>query len=145
MSEIGDQEIGPTVVVIIADTGALTPSRLCQARISGDVPEAAFTFIVKKGGRAIGRPAGGVEPCSADEKDIVPSVAIIVENRDSVPGGLQDQVFACETAINVSDGQARGTGNVLEMTFKQGKAESRRYASSRPPRGSRVSSVRHPV
>ena len=117
MSEIRDEKIGPAVVVIIANTHALTPSALRYTRLRGALLKWPVAVVVEEGGRRGGRPTGGIEPGSIHQKYVVPTVTIVVEDGHSITGGLENKIFVRQAAINV-----------LACQTRQNSAKSRKSA-----------------
>src|SRR6185437_1663896 len=97
------QKVRAAVVIVVSDAHALRPSERSQARLLGYVFKAAVSQIaIQRGGAFVGR-RFWMKPSSISDKDIVLAVAVVIENSDSVAGGLQNVIFATSPAIDIDD------------------------------------------
>ncbi len=143
MSEVGDQEIGPAVVIVISNADALTPSRLRQAGLSAYVLEVAVPLVVKESGHAVGWRTGIVESGSIDKKYIVTAIAVVVQDGNTVSCRLQNVVLIGQTAVCVWSAQTSGASHILEIRPKRRIAQSRCNAQSPYLLKSTRSLIRH--
>ena len=115
LSVVGDVEIFPPVVVVIADADALAPAGVGEAGFLRDVGESAVVIVVVKmaRGRFCGR--GRVEACPVDNENVRPAVVVVIEDGDARSGGFDDVFLAVHAAENYGIGKARFFCDVGEM------------------------------
>src|SRR5437016_4010229 len=92
LAVIADEEVVPAVVVVIADTAALAPSRAGESRFHGNVSEGAVAIVfeeVRDGFLSFGE---AFEARAVDQEDIDPVVVIVVEEGHTAAGGFE-QIF----------------------------------------------------
>jgi hypothetical protein len=121
LAVVGDVEVFPSVVVIVADADALAPAGRGQTRLGGDVGEGAVVIVVIQ---AVGRALPGgksFELRAIHQKDVRPAVVVIVENCDAGSGGFDDVFFAVDAAESVLRGEAGFLGQVDEGRNRGGR------------------------
>ena len=112
---VGDVKIVPTVVVVISSTHALSPASRGQAGLNRHVAECSVVVIAVK---AIARGVGCgffIQPSAVHQKDVGPTVVIVIEDRNSGAGGFDDVFFRVDAAENFLHGQAGLLGDVDEV------------------------------
>ena len=114
LAVVGDVEVVPSVVVVVADADALAPSGRGKAGFGGDVGESAVVIVAVKvvGGSLSGGKA--FELRAVDDKDVGPSVIVVVEDGDAGAGGLDDVFLCIHAAEDVLRGEAGFFGDVGE-------------------------------
>ena len=89
LTPIRDEEIVVSVIVVVADAGALAPTARAQPGPVGDILERTVPPISVQ---MIGRlpPLGKTfEHRAVDEKDVEPAVAVVVDRGRAGPGRLE--------------------------------------------------------
>ena len=94
LAVVGDVEVFPSVVVVVADADALAPAGCGEAGFRGDVGEGAVVIVAVEvvGGRLPG--GKSFELGAIDQEDVGPSVVVVVEDGDAGAGGFDD-VLLC--------------------------------------------------
>src|SRR5580698_9890978 len=114
-SVVGDVEIFPAVVVIVADANALAPTGVSEAGFFRDVGEGAVVIIVVK--MACGCFTGGsVEAGAVDDKYVGPAVVVVVEDGDSRSGSFKDVFFGVHAAEHHWVRETCFLGDIGEMS-----------------------------
>src|SRR4051794_32217271 len=96
-----DVEIFVTVVVVVADAGSLTPGVEADAGFCGDVCKGAVVVVVEE--VAGGFVFDGFECCAVDEEDVLPAVAVVIEDSHTGAGGFDDVALGFVAAVDVAD------------------------------------------
>jgi hypothetical protein len=115
LAEVADIDVRPSVVVVVGDGGADSPTVISNAGLRGHVGEGAIVIVVKE--RSVGRSrlAGhGVVACAVDEIDVEPSVVVVIDKADARTNCLDDEVFLAGSQLVGPYGQARFLGDVLK-------------------------------
>src|SRR5262249_18818899 len=88
---VGDEEIEVTVVVVVADTDALSPSMANETGFLRDVGEGTVTiiFVEVVGGLFAFGEVG--QPPTVDDEDVEPAVVVVIEERNAAPGCGQQE------------------------------------------------------
>ena len=114
LAVVGDVEIFPSVVVVVADANALAPAGCGQTGFGGHVGERAVVIVAIQviagtlpGGKSFERRA-------IHQKNVGPAVVVVVEDRDAGSGGFDDVFLGVDAAENVLRGQAGFFGDVGE-------------------------------
>ncbi len=117
-SEVGNEEIVETVVIIVADARALSPAGMEQAGFGGNVGESAVAIIFEEmigGFLASGKT---FKARAVDEENIQPAVVVVIIEGDAAAGGFEEilvLVFAAEDGFGVEAG--------LPCDVKEGNAK----------------------
>src|SRR5581483_8724008 len=112
-AEVSDEQVGETVVVVIAHANALPPARTPQSRLVGHVSESAVAVVaVKVIGRRIASDC--FQAGSVDLKNVEPPVIIEVEEGDSAADIFQLVFVLLLAAVNRLRGDAGFAGDVDE-------------------------------
>src|SRR5882762_6768362 len=87
---IRDVEIFPTIIIVISDANALTPSRGNKTGFHGDVRESSIMIVVIQvvGGSPIGRES--FKSGAVHNENIRPSIVVIVKNGHPRSSRLDD-------------------------------------------------------
>ena len=109
---VGDQHVGPTVVVIVGHADALSPAFLRDARLARHFGEVAISVVVVQLRSDVGRTA---ECRAIHDEDIIAPIAIEVEDRHARAGGFQNVVFLLHAAESIRNIETGGLGDVHEM------------------------------
>ncbi len=102
MSKISDEEIVEAIVVVVSHATGLSPSGSGQTRLLGDVPESTVTIVVKQITGGIAIPNSRVKAGSVHQKNIEPAIVVVVEERHPATHLLEQKLFVCRAAGNVS-------------------------------------------
>ena len=105
MAVVGDEQIGMTVVIDVADAGRLRPTGARQSGLPADFGEVSRAIVAVEL-RMRGRPVGN--------EDVVGAVAIEVEDRHAGAGALEDGLFLILAAEGVGNGETRLRGDIDE-------------------------------
>ena len=84
-SVVGDVEIFPAVVVVVADANALAPTGVGEAGFFRDVGEGAVVIVVVEMACGQFSRGGRIEACAVNDEDVGPAVVIIVKDATPVP------------------------------------------------------------
>src|SRR5580698_2480505 len=92
LAVVGDEQVVESIVVVVADTTALPPAAACEPGLRGDIGEGSITIVFEEvaGGFTIFGKA--LQTPSVHEKNVWPSVVIVVIKGSATPGGFE-QVF----------------------------------------------------
>src|SRR5262249_49195596 len=111
---VGDVQVFPTIVVVVADADALSPARGIQTGSFSHVCEGSVVVVVIQ---ATGRPFSrgkSIEFGAIYQKDVGPAIVVVVENGDAVSRGLDDVFLGVDSAEDVLCSQPRLFGDVSE-------------------------------
>src|SRR5437764_3578352 len=125
MSPVGDKQILEPVVVVVTDTHSAGPARFEQPRFLGDVCECAVAVVLIE---AIARTFGSVRQAnSREDKNVEPTVVVVVQKCTAAAGYLDDIVLAVNAAVNRDVTQTSSCRDVLEARaeWQSGKFSSR--------------------
>src|SRR5439155_1759819 len=110
LSEVGDEEIVETVVVVVAYANTLSPAGMKKSCFGGDVSESPIAIVFEEmiggfltGGKIFEAPA-------VDQKNVQPAVVVVVVERDAAAGGFEKifvLVLAAENGFGVESGFTR--------------------------------------
>ena len=90
-AEVRDVEIGPAIVIVIADGDAEAPAFVGDAGLFGHIGERAVVVVVEERGvRGGGFAALRFEGGAVDQIDVEPAIVIVIEKRDARAGGFED-------------------------------------------------------
>ncbi len=94
-AEYGDQDVGPAVVVIVRDEGALPPAALsADPGAIRDVLERPVGAPVVQGVAALLDDGGAIELPAVHQVHVQTAVPVIVEERDAGPRGIEEVILA---------------------------------------------------
>jgi hypothetical protein len=82
-AEVRDVEVEAAVVVVVARADAVAPGRGVDTGAGRDVLEPPAAEVAEEGIAVRDRLAGGAELVGVHEVDVLPSVAVVVEDRDA--------------------------------------------------------------
>src|SRR5581483_1225427 len=114
-SEVRDKKIIEAVVVVVANTARLTPSRMREPCLGGDVGKCSVAVVVKQktGGTMIAD--GRIETGTVHEENIKPAVIVIVEEGNTATHLFEQELLVCGIARNIPGAtQASGSGDIGE-------------------------------
>ncbi len=110
----GDVEVVVSIIVIVADTYALAPTGESDSCASGDIGESSVVVVMEEVACGIAFRCGGVERGAINEEDVLPAVAVVVENGNAGAGGLEDIALSFLASVDVMDEDACLAGYVDE-------------------------------
>src|ERR1700676_4620301 len=97
-SVVGDVQVVESVVVVVANASSLTPTRMTQAGLFGDIGEGAVVIIVVQvAGRRV-RSVKRIERGSIDDENVRPAVIFVVKYRHAGASGFDDVFFDVHSA-----------------------------------------------
>ena len=115
LAQICHIQIGPAIVVVIANGNADAPAIVGHARLRRDVRKCAVVIVMKERCvRRLGFSVHGVIGHAIDEIDIEPSIVVVVEQCYSTAEGLHDILFGARAALIAPARQTSLSGIVLE-------------------------------
>ena len=121
-AEVGDEEIGVAVVVVVGRADALAPSRARHAGLLRDVLELQPPEVaIEVAGRFRARPVA-IQSRPVREEEIHPSVAVVVQRGHSAARRLEDVLLRALAAGDVRRGEAGLGRHVAEVDGDGGKA-----------------------
>ena len=110
LSVIGDKQIIPLVVVIIADAASLAPATAYQTRFDSDIGEGSITIVlveVAGGFLPLGEPS---QARTVHDEDIEPAIIVIIVESNSTTGCFQQVLvlmFSAENGLGIQSGFSR--------------------------------------
>ena len=134
LTVVTDEEIVPTVVVVVADTAALSPSAACKTGFSSNVGESTIPIVLEEmrdGFLVLGK---AFETGTVDEKDIDPVIVVIVEESYSAACGFEQVSVLVLTPIDSFGIEAGLAGDVDEADAKRSASDRRGSTFGRWPR-----------
>src|ERR1035441_5762450 len=152
---VGDVEIFPSVVVVIADADPLAPARRSQTRFHSDISEGAVVIVaIEMIGGSFTR-GKAFQGCSVHQKNVGPAVVIVVENGRAGASGFDDVLLRVLAAEHDGRRQASLLGNVGKVgdgvlrrfgwrLSRDHTAEERREDDEPCPRRKEYSKLRKP-
>src|SRR5439155_27031366 len=108
---VSDETVRAAVIAVISDADTLRPADMRQTRLGRYIGKVALAVVTVK----LEPPTLAclaLERGSVGEKDVVDSIAVVVENRDPIPRGLENIVFPQQPAIDVSPCKPRAFRDV---------------------------------
>jgi len=112
---VGDVKIVPAVVVVVADTDALSPTAGGEARSRGHIGERAVMVVAIE---MIRRPPAGFrrfQGCAVHDEDVRPAIVVVVEDGDARARGLDNVLLAVNTAEDLRHCQSSLLRDVNEV------------------------------
>jgi hypothetical protein len=104
-SVVGDQQVDVAVVVDVAGADALSPAAGGDPRLGSDVDErAAIVAIQVAGGGLVGWLATAR---AVDHEDVLSAIAVVVQDRHTAAGRLEDVILGGFLADDGGRGDAR--------------------------------------
>ena len=98
MAVVTDEEIVPAIVVVVADTAALTPAAVCKASFGCDVGEGTVPIVLEEMRDGFLALRKSLDTGAVDEENVDPVVMIVVEESYSAACGFEEiSVFAFTT------------------------------------------------
>ena len=115
MAVVGDQHVGPPVVIVVGHAYALSPAFLRDARLPRHFGEMAISIVVVQLRRHRRLAATAVQCCAVHDEDVVAPIAVEVEDRHTRTGSFQNVVFLPHAAECIWNIETRGLGDIHEM------------------------------
>src|SRR5579871_1972133 len=116
------KKIFKSIVVVIANTDAASPSTIEQPRFLGDVCKRAVSIIVVQ--TIAGTRKTSFQPTPAKEEDVHPAVIVVIEKGASTAVEFHDVLDVIGLAVNHGLGKTRALGNVDEARKGKGRTFS---------------------
>src|SRR5580692_9363885 len=114
-SVVGDVEIFEAVVIVVADTHALSPTGVQKAGFLGDVGKGAVVIVVVEVAGLLVGAGKRIESGAIDDENVGPAVIVIIKNRDTGAGGFDDVLFCVFAAEDYWGGEAGFSRDVGEV------------------------------
>ncbi len=115
LADVGDIQVRPSVVVVIAHRNTHAPAVIGDARFCCDVSKSAIVVVMKecrvRGGRLA---AERVVGHTIDQINVEPPVVVVVKQADSTAEGFHDQGLGWSSPTVFPGSEAGLAGNVLE-------------------------------
>ena len=106
LAVVSDVEIFPSIVVVVADANALSPTGRCQPSFCSDFGECAVVIVVIQAIRRAFARGKSFQLRAIHQKNVGPSIVVVVEDRDAAAGGLDDVFLGVDAAEDVLCGQS---------------------------------------
>jgi len=98
--DVGEEDIGPTVVVEVADGDSHAVAFALDASLFGDVGEGAVAVVVEEAVPIAGRFLLQGRDCgTVDEVNVQPAVVIVVDQADAGDHGFGLVLVGCGGAV----------------------------------------------
>ena len=110
---IADEQIVQTVVVVVADTASLAPTRTRHSRSGGDVGECTVAVVLEKPADWFLTFWETFEPRAAQDEDVHPAVIIIIVKGYAAAVCFDNVFFAFDPAVDDRLGEAGLEQNTL--------------------------------
>ena len=135
LTVVGDEEIVPAVVVVVADADALSPPGAGEAGLEGDVGEGAVAVVFEEmaGGRlALGE---AFEAGAVHEEDVDPVVVVVVVEGDAAAGGFEQVSVLVLASVDGAGVEAGLFRDVDEADAERCSGDGRRQGFGRGASG----------
>ncbi len=70
LTVVADEEVVPTVVVVVTDTATLTPTGSTETGLDSDIGKSAITIIFEEARNGFLAFGEALETCAVDEEDV---------------------------------------------------------------------------
>ena len=104
LAEVGDEQIVPSVVVVVADANTLSPARVRDSGLRSDVGESAIAIVLEKMRSRLAARGKAFQARAVHQKNVEPSIVVVVVEGNAATGGFE-QVFvlvlAAENGLRV--------------------------------------------
>lgn len=110
----GDIEVVVAIIVIVPDTCALAPAGESDCGASSDIGKSSVVVVMEEVTCGIAFRCGGVERGAINEEDVLPAVAVVVEDGNAGAGGLEDVALGFGASVDVMNEDAGLAGYVDE-------------------------------
>src|SRR5208282_2196302 len=107
-AEAGDVEVGPAIVVVVANGAGHGEARSSDAGLVGDVGKSSVVIDMVESAAALLAFDGHLDARGIGEIDVGPAVAIIVEQNHAAAHGLHDVFLGGVGAVLEGDAGLRG-------------------------------------
>ena len=128
LAVVGEEQVGPAVVVVITGAYARCPSGAPQARGLGHILESPVSLVAIQavGGRGAGSvrdflARAFLQPCAAERQRIEPPVVVVIDERHARAVGLDDEPLAIDAAIDHRVPKTRALGDIGELHAPRGR------------------------
>src|SRR5713101_7455517 len=100
LAVIRDVEVEPTIIIVVSDANALTPSRGNKSGLHGDIRESRIMIVVIQvvGGGLIGWES--FQSGAVHNENIRPSIVVIIKDSHARSGRLDDVFLGFDSAIH---------------------------------------------
>jgi len=105
-SVVGDVEIFEAVVVVVADTHALSPAGVQKAGFLGDVGKGTVVIVVVEVTSLFVGTGKRIESGAVDDENVGPAVIVVIKNGDTGAGSFDDVFFSVFAAEDYWRGEA---------------------------------------
>ena len=120
LSVIGDVEIFPAVVVIVADTNALTPAGSDESRTFRHVRECSVMIVMIEVVRRRASCREAFQGRAIHKEDIRPAIVVVIEDGYACSRALQDVSAALFASEDIRHGETGFLGDVCEVGDRRG-------------------------
>ena len=117
VSEVGHQQIGVPVVVVIGGADALTPARAGQTSPPGDILKRAVSLIAIEVIDRLFPWRKAFRPAAVGKENIPEAVAVEIKDGNAGPRGLENVLLLLLTTLNDSGDESRPCGDVFKLDF----------------------------
>ena len=89
LAVVGDEEIVPTVVIVIADANPLSPTGVSEPGPGSDIGESAVTIVAEKMRRGFATCGKALEAPAVHDKNVEPAVVVVIVKRNATTGSFE--------------------------------------------------------
>jgi hypothetical protein len=115
MAVVGDEQIDVTVVVVVTGADALSPAFAGDTCLLRDVGKRAVAAVSIQVARRCSVGRGRRQARPVDEKDVRPSVAVVVDDRDAAAGRLENVLLGVFPTDDRACAQTGGCRQIAEV------------------------------
>ena len=108
-------QVHPPVVVVITRADALAPTGYSDASFLCHICEGPIAIVVIQVAGGLLVLLKALQSSSVDQKDVRPSVIVVIEERRTAAGGFDDIFFRFLSAVLRLDPQSGTSSNILKM------------------------------
>ncbi len=134
LTVVGDEDILETVIVVIADGDACSPTGPNETSLFGYVFECAVAIVPVQAVRSARGDGGCVETAAVQHENVEPAIVIVVEEGDAAAGCFEDVIGMVDGSIDDGmreAGRGCNVGELREEGNTGGLAASLRFHSAR--------------
>ena len=107
LAKIGDVDIWPTVIVVVAYRNTEAPAFICHSSTGSDIGESAVVIVVKEHGAGYwSLPPFRLSGRAVQEIDVQPAIVVVVNQGDARAGSFDNGCFLRSSRAVVKNVQA---------------------------------------
>ena len=117
LTKIGAEDVLESVVVVVADADAGCPAHSFQSGLLRHIRKRSVAVVFVEAIRGAGRIA--IQTRAGQQKNIDPTVVVIVDEGAATTGSLQNVFFAFDSAVDHRSVQSRGSCDIDEVCIER--------------------------